>query len=72
MRVIPLILILPARIVDLLLPFYYGRVSDGVTTVLLWRYLQNMQVKTISKDADSHELRTDPFRDTQPRWSHHS
>ena len=83
MAVIPLILILPARIVDLLLPFYYGRVSDGVTTVLLvvmmvismfllWRYLQNMQVKIISKDAKSHELRTDPYRDTQPRWSHHS
>jgi hypothetical protein len=83
MAVLPLILILPARIVDLLLPFYYGRVSDGVTTVLLvimlvismlllWRYLQNMQVKTIYKDADSHERRTNPHRDTQPRWSPHS
>src|SRR5512139_4055619 len=32
---IPLILILPARIVDFLLPFYYGRVSDLITTILL-------------------------------------
>jgi hypothetical protein len=80
---IPLILILPARIVDFVLPFYYGRVSDFITTILLvtmlamsmfllWRFLQNMQVKTIQKETDSHELRNDPYRDTQPRWSHHS
>jgi hypothetical protein len=83
MALTPLILILPARIVDLLLPFYYGRVSDGITTILLvimlaismfllWRYLQNMQVKTIRKEAESDELRDDPYRDTQPRWAHHS
>ena len=29
------ILILPARIVDLVLPFYYGRVGDFITTILL-------------------------------------
>ncbi len=57
---IPLILILPARIVDLLLPFYYGRVSDFITTILLvimlaismfllWRYLQNMQLKITTR-----------------------
>jgi hypothetical protein len=80
---IPLILVLPARIVDLLLPFYYGRVSDFITTILLvvmlvismfllWRYLQNMQLKFIHKETDSHELRNDPYRDTQPRWAHHS
>jgi hypothetical protein len=80
---IPLILILPARIVDLLLPFYYGRVSDFITTILLvimlaismfllWRYLQNMQLKITHKETDSHELRNDPYRDTQPRWAHHS
>ena len=83
MAVIPFILILPARIVDFLLPFYYGRVSDGVTTLLLvimlvismflvWRYLQNMQVKTIHNETESHDLRSDPYRDTRPGWSHHS
>jgi hypothetical protein len=80
---IPLILILPARIVNLWLPFYYGRVSDFITTALLvamlvitmfllWRYLQNMQRKTIHKETESHELRNDPYRDTRPRWAHHS
>jgi hypothetical protein len=80
---IPLILILPARIVDLLLPFYYGKVSDFITTILLvimlaismfllWRYLQNMQLIITHKETDSHELRNDPHRDTQPRWAHHS
>jgi hypothetical protein len=80
---IPLILILPARIVDLLLPFYYGRVSDFITTVLLvimlaismfllWRYLQNMQLKITHKETETHDLRNDPYRDTQPRWAHHS
>jgi hypothetical protein len=79
----PLILILPARIVDLLLPFYYGRVSDGTTTILLvfmlaismlllWRYLQNMQVKTLHKETEIDELRNDPYRDTQPGWAHHN
>jgi hypothetical protein len=82
MGITPLILILPARIVDLLLPFYYGRVSDGITTILLvillaismfllWRYVQKMQVNLIRK-AESDELRNDPYRDTQPRWAHHS
>jgi hypothetical protein len=80
---IPFILILPARIVDLLLPFYYGRVGDFITTLLLvtmlaismfllWRYLHNMQVKTIHKETESHELRDDPYRDTQPRWADYS
>jgi hypothetical protein len=80
---ISLILILPARIVDLLLPFYYGRVSDFITTLLLvimlaismfllWRYLYNMQLKNTQKETDLHELRNDPHRDTQPRWAHHS
>lgn len=81
--VIPFILILPARIVGLLLPFYYGRVSDGVTTILLvimlatsmfllWRYLQQMQVRTIHKETESDELRDDPYQDTRPRWAPHS
>jgi hypothetical protein len=61
MLLLPAILILPARIVDLLLPFYYGRVSDFITTILLvimlaismfllWRYLQNEQLKITSGD----------------------
>jgi len=80
---VPVILILPACIVDLLLPFYYGRAGDFITTVLLvilpaismfllWRYLQNMQLKLTHKETESHELRNDPYRDTQPRWAHHS
>jgi hypothetical protein len=67
MLLLPPVLILPARIVDLLLPFYYGRVSDFFTTILLvimlamsmfllWRYLQNMQLKINHKEAESHEL----------------
>jgi hypothetical protein len=83
MALAPLVLILPARIVDLLLPFYYGRISDGITTVLLvvmlvismfllWRYLQNMQVKTTHKETETNDLRIDPHRDTRPRWAHHS
>ena len=78
-----LVLILLARIVDLLLPFYYVRVSDFITTILLvimlsismflpWRYLQNMQYKIIHKETKSYELRNDPYRDSQRRWSHHS
>ncbi len=57
---IPLILILPARIVDFLLPFYYGRVSDFVTTsllvimlaismFLLRRYLKRIHGETIPR-----------------------
>jgi hypothetical protein len=83
MALTPFILVMPARIVDLLLPFYYGRISDGITTILLVfmlaismfllrRYLQNMQVKTLHKETESHDLRNDPYRDTQPRWVHHS
>ena len=80
---IPIILILPARIVDLVLPFYYGRVSDFITTILLvimlvismfllWRYLQNMQLKITHKETENNELRNDPYRDIQPRWAHHT
>jgi hypothetical protein len=57
MLLLPPILILPARIVNLLLPFYYGRVSDFITSILLvimlaismfllWRYLQNARSGT--------------------------
>jgi hypothetical protein len=57
MLLLPPILILPSRLVDLLLPFYYGRVSDLITSILLvimlaismfllWRYLQNARSGT--------------------------
>ncbi|MGE5374451.1 MAG: glycosyltransferase family 87 protein [Bacteroidota bacterium] len=80
MALLPLILILPARIVDLLLPFYYGRIGDGITTILLVamlaismfllrRYLHNMQAKIIHKETESHDLRNDSHRDTRPRWA---
>lgn len=83
MAIVPFILILPARIVDLILPFYYGKVSDGITTVLLVivlaismfllrYYFQNMEAKTIQKETEPHELRNDPYRDTRPRWAHHA
>jgi len=83
MLLLPPVLILPARIVDLLLPFYYGGVGDFITSsllvimlaismFLLWRYLQILQLKITHKETESHELRNDPYRDTQPRWAHHS
>jgi hypothetical protein len=63
MGVLPLILILPGRIVDILLPFYYGRTSDAVITfflvvmltvsmLLLRRSLQTMQTQTIHQKSD--------------------
>ena len=48
---IPLILILPARIVDLLLPFYYGRVSDFITTILLVIMLAHLHVPALALSA---------------------
>ena len=80
---IPLILILPARIVDFVLPFYYGRVGDFITTVLLvimlaismfllWRYLHNLQVRTIHKETETDELQNDPYRDARQSWAHHT
>lgn len=82
MAVLPLVLILPARIVDRFLPEYYGTISDAVTTTillimlaismfLLRRYLNTMQLNTVQKETESHELRNDPHRDTQPRWIDH-
>lgn len=83
MLLIPLFLILPARIVDLVLPFYYGSVSDGITTILLVmmlilsmsllrRYLQVTPLQTIPKEVETHGLRNDPHSDTQPRWTDYS
>lgn len=83
MTILPLILILPARIVDKLLPEYYGRISDAVTTAtlllllaismfLLHRSLQNIQKLSFSRTTNPHAIRTDPHRDTQPRWANYS
>jgi hypothetical protein len=57
MLLLPAVLLLPARLVDLVLPFYYGRVSDFITSILLVimlaismfllrRYLQNARSGT--------------------------
>jgi len=83
MAVTPLILILPARIVDKVLPDYYGTISDAVTTILflimlsismllLRRFLQNMQTETTQQRTESHDIRNDPHRDTRPRWANNS
>lgn len=83
MGILPLFLILPARIVDRFLPEYYGTISDAVTTTillimlaismfLLQRYLNTMQFDKVQKETESHELRNDPHRDTQPGWAHHA
>lgn len=83
MMVLPLILIVPARIVDKVLPEYYGRISDAVTTgtlvlllcismFLLHRSLQNTQKLSFSRKTDPHDLRTDSQRDTQPRWANYA
>jgi hypothetical protein len=82
LAMLPLILILPARIVDTFIPEYYGRISDAVTSVtiiimliismfLLWRSLQTMQSETLHQRTESHDLSDDPHRDTQPRWLDH-
>jgi hypothetical protein len=83
MGILPFFLILPARIVDRFLPEYYGTISDAVTTIillimlavsmfLLQRYLNTMQFDRVQKETESHELRNDPQRDTQPGWAHHA
>jgi hypothetical protein len=82
MAILPLILILPARIVDKLIPEYYGRISDAVTSLtivimliismfLLRRSLQTMQAETISQRTETHDLPNDPQRDTRPGWVNH-
>jgi len=79
----PLVLILPARIVDKILPDYYGTISDAVTTILflvmllismllLRRFLQVMQTEPTHQRMETHDIRNDPQRDTQPGWADHS
>ena len=78
----PLILILPARLVDKVIPDYYGTISDAVTTLLfltmliisiflLRRFLQHTQMETIRRRANSHDIQNDPQRDTQPGWANY-
>jgi len=83
LAITPLILILPARLVDRVIPEYYGTVSDSVTTILflimltismllLRRYLQIGGMETTPQRMESHDLRNDPQRETQPGWVDHS
>jgi hypothetical protein len=83
LAITPLILILPARLVDRVIPEYYGTVSDSVTTILfvimltismllLRRYLQAGQIEATPQKMESHDLRNDPQRETQSGWTNHS
>ena len=71
MATIPALLILPARIVGRVLPNYYGKHSDFVTTCLLVlmlgfsmilfrRFVETAQPQTIGEEIESYDLRTDP------------
>ena len=66
----PFILVLPARLVDKVIPDYYGTISDAVTTLLfltvliismflLRRFLQHVQTETIRWRANSHDIQND-------------
>lgn len=83
MATLPLILILPARIVDMFIPEYYGRNSDAVTTFtlialliismfLLRRSLQTLQTQTTHQKREFHDIPTDPHRNTKPGWTDHT
>ena len=83
MAILPFIFIVPARLVDKVIPGYYGTKSDAVTTLsllallilsmlLLRRFLQHAETQSISRRTDVHGIRTDPRRDTQPRWVNYS
>jgi hypothetical protein len=80
MAILPLILVLPARIVDKVVPGYYGTISDAGTSVffvvmlfismfLLRRFLQNVETESIPARAGSHDIPTDSQRETRPRWA---
>ena len=82
LAITPLILILPARLVDKVIDGYYGTISDAVTTILfvvmlvismrlLRRFLHVMHAQTISRRTDFHDIRNDPHRDTQPGWANY-
>jgi hypothetical protein len=80
MAILPIIFIIPARLVDKDIAGYYGTKSDAVTTLsllvllvismlLLHRFLQNTQAETIRRRINLHGIPNDPHRDTQPRWT---
>jgi len=80
---IPPILILPARIVNKLIPDYYGTISDAWTSIfflvmlfvsmfLVRRFLQHAETETLLERAGSHELPDDSHRKTRPRWVNNS
>ena len=82
MAFIPLILVLPARIADKVLPGYYGAVSDALVTILIVmmlattmlltrRFLQISKIETTHPGVESHALRIDPYRKPQPRGADH-
>lgn len=65
------ILVLPARLVETVLPGYYGTISDSTITIFLLtmlavcmfltrRFLQIAETETIHERVESHDLRTDP------------
>ena len=74
---IPLILILPARLLDLVFSQYYGRQSDLVTTILLVsmlaismlllrRYQKRVQNKANPRTARLYDLHRDAYPGTEP------
>lgn len=83
MAILPIIFIIPARLVDKVIPGYYGTRSDAVTTLsllillivsmlLLHRFLQNAPAQTVSRRINLHGIRNDSRRDTQPRWANYT
>jgi hypothetical protein len=72
-------LVVPARIVDKVVPDYYGTISDASTSIfflvmlfvsmfLVRRFLQNAETETIPERAGSHAIPNDSQRETRPRW----
>lgn len=77
---IPPFLVVPARIVDKVVPDYYGTISDAWTSIfflvmlfvsmfLVRRFLLNTETETILERAGSHDLPDDSHREARPRWA---
>lgn len=67
MTILSVLMVVPARIVDRVLPGYYGRVGDSVMTIfllialavamlLLQRLLQNSQTQPVTQRVETHDL----------------
>lgn len=80
---IPPFLVVPARIVDKVVPDYYGTISDASSSIfflmmlfvsmfLMRRFLQHAETETILERAGSYELPDDSQRETRPRWANNS